>query len=93
MPAEQQDDFIQYLLYQNQISQQASYARLRRKEGPKEDDDYMEIQRQMKMDGGKAETYEQQLMMALGAESVEEAMQIASAAGIKAEDLPGFLAS
>jgi len=32
-------------------------------------------------------------MKALGAESVEEALQIANAAGIKPEDVPGLLMS
>lgn len=32
-------------------------------------------------------------MQSLGAESMEEAMMIASAAGIKPEDIPQFMAS
>ena len=34
-----------------------------------------------------------QLMKSLGAESIEEAMQIIQAAGIKPDDVPGLLAS
>mgnify|MGYP000890724098 CR=1 FL=1 len=34
-----------------------------------------------------------QLMKSLGAESVEEAMEIIQAAGIKPDDVPGLLAS
>lgn len=37
--------------------------------------------------------YEMQLMRALGADSVEEAMQIAEAAGLKPEDIPKLLES
>jgi len=37
--------------------------------------------------------YELQLMKALGAESVEEAMQIVKAAGLKPDDVQGLLMS
>ena len=37
--------------------------------------------------------YEKQLMKALGADSIEEAMQIVNAAGIKPEDVQGLLMS
>jgi hypothetical protein len=35
--------------------------------------------------------YELQLMRSLGADSIEEAMEIIQAAGIKAEDIPSLL--
>ncbi len=39
------------------------------------------------------EAYELQLMRSLGTDSVEEAMQIIKAAGIKEEDVPALLMS
>ena len=36
-------------------------------------------------------SYEMQLMRSLGADSVEEAMTIMQAAGLKPEDIPGLL--
>ena len=39
------------------------------------------------------EAYEMQLMRSLGTDSVEEAMQIIKAAGIKEEDVPALLMS
>lgn len=42
--------------------------------------------------GDKSE-YELQLMRSLGADSIEEAMEIIQAAGIKQEDIPSLLMS
>ena len=39
------------------------------------------------------EAYEMQLMRSLGTDSIEEAMQIIKAAGIKEEDVPALLMS
>ena len=42
---------------------------------------------------GERSEYELQLMKSLGADSVEEAMEIIQAAGIKPEDIPSLLMS
>ena len=41
----------------------------------------------------QSEQYQQQFMKALGADSIEEAMMIAKAAGIQQQDIPQFMAS
>lgn len=53
----------------------------------------MHRQQRQQLDMSDKEAYEMQLMRSLGTDTIEEAMQIIKAAGIKEEDVPALLMS
>ena len=53
----------------------------------------MHRQHREKIDISEKDAYEMQLMRSLGTDTIEEAMQIIKAAGIREEDVPALLMS
>ena len=53
----------------------------------------MHRQHREQIDISEKDAYEMQLMRSLGTDTIEEAMQIIKAAGIKEEDVPALLMS